>query len=127
METDTFGFRIELKDKPCTRRGILSTISSVYDPLGIASPVILVGKQILQYMCRDNVDWDDPTPDEIYYRWERWRSDLPLVEIMKVSRCVKSPGFGEPVDVQVHSFSDASEIGLGHVSLIPLVRYMLVF
>ena len=122
METDTFGFRIELKDKPCTRRGILSTISSVYDPLGIASPVILVGKQILQDMCRDNVDWDDPIPDEIYYRWQRWRSDLPLIERMKVSRCVKPPGFGEPVDVQVHSFSDASEKGLGQVSYLRLVN-----
>ncbi len=122
MELYTFGFRIELKDKPCTRRGILlSTISSVYDPLGIASPVILVGKQILQVMCRDNVDWDDPIPDEIYYRWQRWRSDLPLIERMKVSRCVKPPGFGEPVDVQVHSFSDASEKGLGQVSYLRLV------
>ena len=70
METDTFGFRIELKDKPCTGRGILSTISSVYEPLGIASPVILVGKQILQDMCRDNIAWDDPVSDEIYYRWQ---------------------------------------------------------
>ena len=40
IESDTLGFRIELKDKPTTRRGILSTISSVYDPLGIVSPVI---------------------------------------------------------------------------------------
>ena len=32
IESDTFNLRIELKDKPCTRRGILSTISSMYDP-----------------------------------------------------------------------------------------------
>ena len=81
METDTFGFRIELKDKPCTRRGILSTISSVYSPLGIASPVILVGKQILQDMCRDSIGLDDPVSDETYYRWQKWRSELPLIEI----------------------------------------------
>ena len=66
METDTFGFRIELKDKLCTRRGILATISSVYDPLGIAAPVILVGKQILQDMCRISIGWDDPVSDETY-------------------------------------------------------------
>ncbi len=41
---------------------------------------------------------------------------------MKVSRCVKPPGFGEPVDVQVHSFSDASEKGLGQVSYLRLVN-----
>ena len=48
VESDTLGFRIELKDKPLSRRGILSTIRSVYDPLGIVSLVILTGKQILQ-------------------------------------------------------------------------------
>ena len=48
IESDTLGFRIELKDKPLTRRGILSTISSVYDPLGAVAPVILAGKQILR-------------------------------------------------------------------------------
>ena len=33
VESDTFNFRIELMDKPCTGRGILSTINSIYDPL----------------------------------------------------------------------------------------------
>ena len=47
IESDAFKFRIELKDKPCTRRGILATISKIFDPLGLIAPVILVGKQIL--------------------------------------------------------------------------------
>ena len=44
IEPDTFNFRIELKDKPCTRRGILSTISSIYDPLGFIAPVVTPSK-----------------------------------------------------------------------------------
>ena len=32
IESDTFKFRIELMDKPCTRRGILATISTIFDP-----------------------------------------------------------------------------------------------
>ncbi|PIK44961.1 hypothetical protein BSL78_18184 [Apostichopus japonicus] len=51
VESDTFQFRISLQDKPLTRRGILSIVSSVYDPLGFLAPVVLVGKQILQEMC----------------------------------------------------------------------------
>ena len=47
IESDAFKFRIELKDKPCTRRGILATISTIFDPLGLIAPVVLVGKQIL--------------------------------------------------------------------------------
>ena len=60
IESDTLQFRIILNDCPLTRRGILSTVCSMYDPLGYISPVILVGKQILQEMCADNLDWDDP-------------------------------------------------------------------
>lgn len=71
IEWDTFGFRIELRDKPVTRRGILSTFGSVYDPLGAVSPVILNGKQILQALCRQNVNRDDPIPEDILPLWQK--------------------------------------------------------
>jgi hypothetical protein len=45
VETDTFQFRITLQDKPFTRRGILATVSSVYDPLGFVAPVVLPLRQ----------------------------------------------------------------------------------
>jgi len=32
VESNTFGFKISVKDRPATRRGILSVVSSVYDP-----------------------------------------------------------------------------------------------
>ena len=120
IESDTLGFRITLKDTPCTRRGILSTVSSVYDPIGMVAPVILQGKQILQDLCRDNIQWDQPVPDNIFSRWERWRSDLPLLENVEIDRCFKPAGFGEPTSAQIHSFSDASESGLGEVSYLRL-------
>ena len=37
VESDTFRFRITNKDKPLTRRVILSIVSSIYDPLGFAA------------------------------------------------------------------------------------------
>ncbi|XP_006812525.1 uncharacterized protein LOC102808775 [Saccoglossus kowalevskii] len=44
----TLGFRNRIKQKPATRRGILAVISAVYDPLGLASPAILLPKMVLQ-------------------------------------------------------------------------------
>ena len=41
IENDAFQFRINLKDKSLTRRGILSTVSSIYDPLGFATSFLL--------------------------------------------------------------------------------------
>ena len=122
IETDTIGFRIELKDKPLTRRGILSTVSSVYDPLGIVALVILVGKQLFQELHHDGIEWDDLVPSHVHSQWEKWRSELPLLEKITIARCVKSPSFGEPVKTELHSFSDASDVGLGQVPYLRLVN-----
>jgi len=64
IEKDSFQFRTTLKDRPCTRRGILSTISSIYDSLGFAAPLLLNGKKILHELCRGQVDWDDEVPSK---------------------------------------------------------------
>lgn len=85
-ETDSFQFCIVIQDRPLTRRGILSTVSSVYDPLGLVAPLILVGKQILQDLCRENADWDDPISDQLRPRWEQWRNELRLLESLKIPR-----------------------------------------
>ncbi len=46
IQSDAFKFKIVIKERPLTRRGILSIISSIYDPLGIVSPVVLSAKKI---------------------------------------------------------------------------------
>ena len=97
-------------------------ISSVYDPLGAVSPVILVSKQILQTLCRQNVSWDDPIPDDTLPLWEKWRSELPLLEKFTFPRCLKPTDFGDPVQTELHSFSDASNNGIGQISYLCMVN-----
>lgn len=122
VETDSFQFRITLQDKPLTRRGILSTVSSVYDPLGFLAPFILIGKQILQQLCRDKADWDEPIPDQARVKWEKWRSELLDLEELKIPRCFVPKGFGEPSSIELHHFSDASVDGYGQCSYLRLVN-----
>ena len=122
IESDSFGFRIELGEKPVTRRRILSTISSVYDPLEAISPVILVGKQILQARCRQNVNWDDPVPEDIPPLWEKWRTELLLLRTLTFPRCLKPPGFGDTIRTEIHSFSNASDTGLGQISYLRIIN-----
>ena len=59
VETDTLGFEILVKQRPPSRRGILSVVSSIYDPLGFASPCILQAKILLQDLCKKKLQWDD--------------------------------------------------------------------
>ncbi|KAK2564378.1 hypothetical protein P5673_011803 [Acropora cervicornis] len=120
IESDAFKFRIELKDKPCTRRGILATISTIFDPLGLIAPVVLVGKQILQEICHGK-DWDEPIDGEVLAKWERWRSQLPLLKQLDIARNFKPLHFGRIVTAQLHNMSDASQTGYGQCSYLRLV------
>ena len=120
IESDAFKFRIELKDKPCTRRGTLATICTIFDPLGLIAPVVLVGKQILQESCHAK-GWDEPIDGEVLAKWERWRSQLPLLEQLDIPRNFKPPRFGRIVTVQLHNMSEASQTGNGQCSYLRLV------
>ena len=115
VKTDSFQFRITLQDKPLTRRGILSTVSPVYDPMNFLAPFILIEKQILQQLCRDKADWDEPIPDQDWVKWEEWRSELLYLEEPKIPRCFVPDGFGEPSSNGLHNFSDTSVDGYGRI------------
>ena len=54
VASDTFRFSIVVKDRPPTRRGILSIVSSVYDLLGFVAPFLVQAKTLLQDLCRKN-------------------------------------------------------------------------
>ena len=113
VESDTFNFRLTLQDKPLTRRGVLSTVMSIYDPLGLIAPVVLTGKRILQELCSSSMDWDDPLPDHLRERWDRWRTDLLILPTISINRCYKPTEFGEVKSVEYHHFADASTSGYG--------------
>ena len=44
VERDVFKFQVTNLNKPNTKRGVLSTFSSLYDPLGLVCPVVLEAK-----------------------------------------------------------------------------------
>lgn len=86
LMSDTFTFKISDEEKPFTRRGILSTVNSIYDPLGFVAPVTIQGKAILRELTQDNGDWDSPLPQEMEEMWIKWRSSLKDLGSLKVSR-----------------------------------------
>ena len=55
VENDTLGFKVNLKEKPLTRRRVLSVLSSIYDPLG--APFLLKRKKIKQKLCQQDLKW----------------------------------------------------------------------
>ena len=113
VEKDSLQFRITLKDRPCIRRGILSTVNCIYDPLGFVTPLLLEGKKILQDLCREKTDWDVSVPEVVKMKWEKSRNELLKLDQLAVPRCFKPSGFGCITSVELHYFSDASTQGYG--------------
>ena len=84
------------------------------------SPFILTGKKILQNLCKQNLSWDDPIPENISTEWENWLSQLPMLKDVKVERCYK-PTNMNVTNYELHHFSDACEKGYGQCSYLRMI------
>ena len=113
IENDSLGFNITFKSGALTRRGILATISSVYDLLGIASPFLLKGRKILQEITGEKVSWDADVEDRHVCAWNTWKEDLLLLNQLTFPRCYKPPNFGRVLDSSLHVFGDGCKVGYG--------------
>ena len=121
VEEDEFRFHVEVKTQPATRRAILSTVSSVFDPLGLLSPFLLTGRMILQRICRDGCSWDDPIPDDLTIEWNNWKEELTLISQIRIARPYRSTDAGKEKEIELHHFSDASMKAYGQCSYLRIV------
>ena len=112
FENDCFRFNLNINQRPLTRRGVLSVVSSLFDPLGFAAPVVLKAKLVLQNLCRLGLDWNEPIPDRPADTWKK----LPQISCLQINRCFLDTSFSKIV--QVHFFADASEGVYGVVAYI---------
>ena len=71
-EKDTLEFKMKLAEKPSTRHGLLSMLSSVYDPLGLGAPFMLKRRQIIQQLWQEKLQWDEQIDERLAYEWLKW-------------------------------------------------------
>lgn len=64
VDDDTLRFEIRSLVRPETKRGILSTVCLLFDPLGFAAPVALSSRRLIQDLWKDNIGWDEPLSEE---------------------------------------------------------------
>jgi len=93
-----------------TKRGVLSKLAKVYDPLGLVSPLTLEGKVIFRDVCNKKQAWDAKLAGPLLRRWQKWVQSLPTE--VAVPRSITS--LQEPLqDVELHSFGDGSKLEVG--------------
>ena len=121
VEEDSLRFRVRINSRPTTRRGILSTVNSIYDPIGFGSPIIQPAKVLLQILCKLKLDWDEPIPSTLQRQWLKWLKQLPLLSSFRIPRCYFPNSLTSIKYASVHHFSDASEKSYGYVAYLRAV------
>ena len=106
-QSHTFKFKTIATCKPSTMRGALSTVSSLFDPLGFLSPFVFSAKILLQELWRKKLPWDQEIPEPYLTQWRRWLEQLPHVITIEIPKCYKTQTLGTRVTVQLHTFAYA--------------------
>lgn len=110
-DSDVLSFTINPKvSNIMTKRSILSTISQIFDPLGLLSPCIIVMKILIQNLWIHKLNWDDQLPSEIIQTWSKIINSLSMLNELIIPRPVLCDSYKI---VDLHIFSDASQTAYG--------------
>ena len=113
IPTDELFFDVGAEDRSkITKRSMLKAVSSMFDPLGLISPVLIVGKMLFQSATRLKIDWDEEVPLRLQRQWHEWTESLKSLVNIGIPRCVK-PSLFDDAAIELHHFCDASERGYG--------------
>jgi hypothetical protein len=120
--TDQITFSVDMKgSNQTTKRGVLSMIARLFDPLGLVSPVTITAKITLQEIWKLKINWDESLPLGLHTRWvEFLRTFIELNEIKIPRKVIGSKSYHR---IELHGFSDASEKSYGacvYIRLVPM-------
>ncbi|XP_067309102.1 uncharacterized protein [Pseudorasbora parva] len=122
LQSDSFTFQVSKEVKPFTRRGILATVNSLYDPLGFAAPITIQVKALVRELSVDQCDWDMPLSEDREVQWRVWTDDLLHLETLSVLRPYVPVSLTSTVQKEVCVFSDASTMAIAAVAYLKIVE-----
>ncbi|CAL4112479.1 unnamed protein product, partial [Meganyctiphanes norvegica] len=65
-----------------TKRGLLSSVGRIFDPLGLISPFTLQAKMLFQQCWRLGLQWDEELPADLSCEYQNWlKSSQDLSEL----------------------------------------------
>ena len=106
-KSDSFHYHYNNKSShtsKVTKRQVLSEIASLFDPMGLINPIIVLAKIFMQRLWQLKVHWDESLPIQYKTEWENFRIQLKQINI-NVPRPIIVSNF---TTVEIHGFADAS-------------------
>ena len=95
------------------KRSMFSNFCSVYDPMGLITPVSIRAKVLAQSCWSLGIHWDPPVPEDIKTKWVAAVQDLREALELQHPRFI---GMSLKNDVSLHLFADAGDKSLGTVA-----------
>ena len=114
IENDTIHFQFEHISRKKerlepTKRNLLSLLSSLFDPLGLISGVVVSMKILFQDVCKNKLGWDEVFSDDMKKRLGQCVSDLIATREICVDRCLYNTSTEKISKCYLHGFGDASK------------------
>lgn len=102
---DTVAVSFKGDSAATTKREVLKSLASVFDPLGVAIPTVLVGKRIYREVCDERLPWDTVLPEKLDKQWDNFRKGLS--DEVKIPRSLATAK-EQVCDIDLHVFGDTS-------------------
>jgi hypothetical protein len=102
-----------------TKRKVLSKIAQLFDPHGWLSPVTIRAKMLLQEIWLLKIGWDDPLPPSLAHQWSQFMDQLEDISIISTPRWLGTST--EKRTIELHGFSDASQLAMASVIYVRVV------
>uniref|UniRef100_A0A914WWH6 Integrase catalytic domain-containing protein n=1 Tax=Plectus sambesii TaxID=2011161 RepID=A0A914WWH6_9BILA len=109
-ETDTLQASLAANSKvtsTVTKREVLQTLASTFDPMGMLAPITVRGKIFFQTLWQDKFDWDEPLPKFLANKWQEIMEDWEKHPNFFVPRHIAPQGMN--TRYQLLTFVDASK------------------
>jgi len=89
-----------------TKRRVLATTASIFDPLRLLSPAVIACKTLLQKLWQDKLQWDELLPAHLQQEWNQLLQAIPKLSQIKIHRKVIC---STATNIQIHELCDSSE------------------
>ena len=101
-----------------TKRDILQDSSKIFDPIGLAAPITIRAKLLLQRLWQMRIHWDEPLEVEIAKEWNAIASDIKKLPSFPINRCYFATTAFTTFNIELHVFADASTKAYGAVAFL---------
>lgn len=89
-----------------TKRKVLSTIASIFDPLGWLAPIVIVFKIFMQKLWLTGLGWDDELNSDLTKEWSKHVNNIAQHNTFFLPRWLSTSSSN--TKVELHGFSDSS-------------------